>query len=150
MPDSVSDPAPSVADYDSFAAAYSASNENNRRRPGGPRRRMRVGPLMEALRGKDLVVSGVDLSPMVELARQRLGEEADVRVADLGAPLPYPDDAFDLVVASLSLHYRQHSSGTPGQRGRSLLHLLPVLRARSALNRWGASRDRGRGFPAAQ
>ena len=64
------------------------------------------GPLMEALRGKDAVVSGFDLSPaMVELARQRLGEDADVRVADLGAPLPYPDDTFDLVVASLSLHY---------------------------------------------
>jgi SAM-dependent methyltransferase len=42
---------------------------------------------------------------MVELARERLGEDADVRVADLGAPLPYPDDTFDLVVASLALHY---------------------------------------------
>lgn len=42
---------------------------------------------------------------MVELARQRLGEDAALRVANLGAPLPYPDDAFDVVVASLSLHY---------------------------------------------
>jgi ubiquinone/menaquinone biosynthesis C-methylase UbiE len=64
------------------------------------------GPLTEALRAKDAVVSGFDLSPaMVELARKRLGEDADVRVADLGAPLPYPDDAFDLVVSSLALHY---------------------------------------------
>jgi len=67
---------------------------------------VRVRPLAEALRAKDAVVSGFDLSPdMVELARERLGEDADVRVADLGAPLPYPDDKFDLVVASLALHY---------------------------------------------
>jgi len=123
MPDSVSKSAAPVADYDGFAAAYSASNENNLfnayyARPemirlAGDVAGLKIldagcgsGPLMEALRGKDAVVSGFDLSPaMVELARQRLGEDADVRVADLGAPLPYPDDTFDLVVASLSLHY---------------------------------------------
>ena len=123
MPDSVSNSAAPVADYDSFAAAYSASNENNLfnayyARPemirlAGDVAGLEIldagcgsGPLMEALRGKDAVVSGFDLSPaMVELARQRLGEDADVRVADLAAPLPYPNDAFDLVVASLSLHY---------------------------------------------
>jgi ubiquinone/menaquinone biosynthesis C-methylase UbiE len=123
MPDSVSKSAAPVADYDGFAAAYSASNENNLfnafyARPemirlAGDVAGLEIldagcgsGPLMKALRGKDAVVSGFDLSPaMVELARQRLGEDADVRVADLGAPLPYPDDTFDLVVASLSLHY---------------------------------------------
>ncbi|MDF2093706.1 class I SAM-dependent methyltransferase [Knoellia sp. 3-2P3] len=123
MPDSVSKSAAPVADYDSFAAAYSASNENNLfnayyARPemirlAGDVAGLEIldagcgsGPLMEALGGKDAVVSGFDLSPaMVELARQRLGEDADVRVADLAAPLPYPNDAFDLVVASLSLHY---------------------------------------------
>jgi ubiquinone/menaquinone biosynthesis C-methylase UbiE len=123
MPDSVNKSAAPVADYDSFAAAYSASNENNLfnayyARPemirlAGDVAGLEIldagcgsGPLMEALRAKDAVVSGFDLSPaMVELARARLGEDADVRVADLGAPLPYPDDAFDLVVASLSLHY---------------------------------------------
>ena len=64
------------------------------------------GILAEALRDKGAVVSGFDLSPiMVDLARGRLGEDADVRIADLGAPLPYPDDAFDLVVSSLALHY---------------------------------------------
>lgn len=121
MPDSVSKS--TVADYDSFAAAYSASNENNLfnayyARPemirlAGDVAGLEIldagcgsGPLMEALRGKGAVVSGFDLSPaMVELARERLGEDAGVKVADLGAPLPYPDDAFDCVVASLSLHY---------------------------------------------
>ena len=123
MPDSVNKSAAPAADYDSFAAAYSASNENNLfnayyARPemirlAGDVAGLEIldagcgsGPLLEALRGKDAVVSGFDLSPaMVELARQRLGEDEDVRVADLGAPLPYPDDTFDLVVASLSLHY---------------------------------------------
>lgn len=123
MPDSVSKSATPAADYDGFAAAYSASNDNNLfnayyARPEMIRLAGDVlgleildagcgsGPLMDALRAKGAVVSGFDLSPaMVELARQRLGEDADVRVADLGAPLPYPDDAFHLVVASLSLHY---------------------------------------------
>jgi ubiquinone/menaquinone biosynthesis C-methylase UbiE len=123
MPDSVKKSAAPVADYDSFAAAYSARNENNLFNAYYERPEMirlvgdvagleildagcGSGPLMEALRAKGAVVSGFDLSPaMVELARQRLGEDADVRVADLGAPLPYPDDRFDLVAASLSLHY---------------------------------------------
>ncbi len=123
MPDSVSTSAAPVADYDGFAAAYSASNDNNLfnayyARPEMTRLAGDVaglaildagcgsGPLMEALRDRGAVVSGFDLSPaMVELARRRLGDDADVRVADLGAPLPYPDDAFDVVVASLSLHY---------------------------------------------
>ncbi len=115
-------PAP-AADYDGFAAAYSARNDKSLfnafyERPemirlAGDVAGLEVldagcgsGPLTEALRAKGAVVSGFDLSPaMVELARERLGEDADVRVADLGAPLPYPDDSFDLVVASLSLHY---------------------------------------------
>ncbi len=114
-----------AADYDGFAAAYSARNEKSLfnayyERPEMVRLAGDVaglavldagcgsGPLSQALRAKGAVVSGFDLSPaMVELARERLGEDADLRVADLGAPLPYPDDRFDLVVASLSLHYVQ-------------------------------------------
>jgi ubiquinone/menaquinone biosynthesis C-methylase UbiE len=123
MPDSVNKSAATAADYDSFAAAYSARNENSHfnayyERPemirlAGDVAGLEIldagcgsGPLTEALRAKDAVVSGFDLSPaMVELARERLGQYADVRVADLGGLLPYPDDRFDLVVASLSLHY---------------------------------------------
>ena len=123
MSDSARSSAAPVADYDEFAAAYSASNDNNlfnayyarpeMLRLAGDVAGLEVldagcgsGPLMEALRARDAVVAGFDLSPaMVELARQRLGEDADLRVADLAAPLPYPDDTFDLVVASLSLHY---------------------------------------------
>jgi SAM-dependent methyltransferase len=42
---------------------------------------------------------------MVELARARIGERARVVRADLGAPLPFADAAFDVVVSSLTLHY---------------------------------------------
>ncbi|MDU0312253.1 class I SAM-dependent methyltransferase [Phycicoccus sp. M110.8] len=123
MPEPVSQSAAPVADYDEFAAAYSASNETNLFNAWYARPEMLrlagdvagldildagcgSGPLMRDLRDRGATVSGFDLSSsMVELARQRLGDDTDLKVADLGAPLPYDDDAFDLVVASLSLHY---------------------------------------------
>jgi demethylmenaquinone methyltransferase/2-methoxy-6-polyprenyl-1,4-benzoquinol methylase len=49
-------------------------------------------------------VFGIDLSPaMLEVARHKLGEHADLRLAD-AAQMPYADDSFDLVVAFLTLH----------------------------------------------
>ncbi|WP_037359363.1 class I SAM-dependent methyltransferase [Amycolatopsis orientalis] len=65
-----------------------------------------AGPLTAALRERGADVSGFDLSGgMLEIARQRLGPDADLRVADVAEPLPYADNAFDDVVASLVLHY---------------------------------------------
>nr|WP_225446990.1 class I SAM-dependent methyltransferase [Streptacidiphilus sp. PB12-B1b] len=114
---------PTVNDYDSFAEAYSTENESNLinahyERPAmlalaGDVAGRRIldagcgsGPLSAVLRERGALVSGFDASAgMVELARRRLGDGADLRVADLGSPLPYPDDAFDDVVASLVLHY---------------------------------------------
>ena len=47
-----------------------------------------------------------DLSLFVVVAPLALvGDGADLRVAELGSPLPYPDDTFDDVVAALVLHY---------------------------------------------
>ena len=110
-------------DYDSFAEAYSAENEVNLHnayyeRPAmlalagdvAGRRILDVGcgsgPLFAALRDRGAVMTGFDSSAgMLELARRRLGDDADLRVADLGSPLPFPDRAFDDVVASLVLHY---------------------------------------------
>ena len=57
---------------------------------------------------------------MVDLARQRLGEDADLHVADLGAPLPFADDEFDDVVASLVLHYLEDWSGPLAELHRVL------------------------------
>ncbi|MER8185905.1 class I SAM-dependent methyltransferase [Kitasatospora sp. NPDC094015] len=110
-------------DYDSFAEAYSAENEtgiNNAyyERPAilalaGEVAGRRVldagcgaGPLLAALRERGAIAGGFDRSTaMLALDRRRLGADADLRVAELGTPLPYPDDAFDDVVASLVLHY---------------------------------------------
>ena len=112
-----------VNDYDSFAEGYTAENETNLvnayyERPAmlalaGDVAGRRIldagcgsGPLSAALRERGAVVSGFDASAgMLELARRRLGDGADLRVVDLGGPLPYPDDTFDDVVASLVLHY---------------------------------------------
>jgi SAM-dependent methyltransferase len=115
---------PAVAnDYDSFAEAYSAETEANLingyyARPAiltlaGDVTGRRIldagcgsGPLFAALRDRGAIVTGIDTSTgMLELARRRLGDGADLRVADLGSPLPFPDGAFDDVVASLVLHY---------------------------------------------
>lgn len=112
-----------VNDYDSFGAAYSAENEVNLinahyERPAmldlvGDVRGRRVldagcgsGPLSAELRDRGAVVTGFDASAvMVGLARERLGADADVQVADLSAPLPFADGGFDDVTASLVLHY---------------------------------------------
>lgn len=49
-------------------------------------------------------IHGVDVSAaMLERARGRLGSDADLRLAD-ATDLPYADDAFDRVVASMMLH----------------------------------------------
>src|SRR5689334_23103101 len=112
-----------VNDYDSFAEAYSAENENNLvnayyARPAmlalaGDVAGRRIldagcgsGPLSAALRDRGAVVTGIDASAgMLALARRRLGADADLHVADLSDRLPFADGAFDDVVASLVLHY---------------------------------------------
>lgn len=114
---------PKVNDYSSFSEAYTAENDANLinahyERPAmlalagevTGRRILDVGcgsgPLFAALRDRGAVVSGFDASAgMLELARRRLGDGADLKVADLDGPLPYPDDTFDDAVASLVLHY---------------------------------------------
>src|SRR4029079_5816397 len=98
-----------ASDYDNFANAYAAENESNLfnayyERPAmlglaGEVAGRRIldagcgtGPMSAALRARGAVISGVAASSaMVDLARQRLGEDADVHVADLGAPLPFAD-----------------------------------------------------------
>jgi SAM-dependent methyltransferase len=122
VPADAADP-PGVNDYDSFAEAYAASSEDNLvnahyERPAmlalaGDVAGRRIldagcgaGPLFAALRDRGAIVTGFDKSAaMVELARRRLGDDADLQVAELGRPLPFPDGTFDDVTASLVLHY---------------------------------------------
>ncbi|WP_372457934.1 class I SAM-dependent methyltransferase [Streptantibioticus parmotrematis] len=109
--------------YDVFAEGYTTENEANLvngyyQRPAmlalaGDVSGRRIldagcgsGPLFAALRDRGAVMSGFDASAgMVQLARRRLGDDADLRLAELGGPLPYADDTFDDVVAALVLHY---------------------------------------------
>src|SRR3954468_14910438 len=95
-----------VNDYDGFAEAYTAENETNLvnayyERPAmlalaGDVAGRRIldagcgsGPLFAALRDRGALVSGFDASSgMLELARRRLGDFADLQVADLASPLP--------------------------------------------------------------
>ena len=110
-------------DYDSFAEAYSAENESSLihahyARPAilelaGDVAGRRIldagcgsGPLSAALRDRGAIVTGFDSSAkMLELARKRLGDDTDLHHAELGGPLPFPDAAFDDVIACLILHY---------------------------------------------
>lgn len=52
-------------------------------------------------------VTAIDASPkMIELAKQRLGETADIRQADLSKPLDFlKDESFDIVLSPLVLDY---------------------------------------------
>lgn len=110
-------------DYDLFAEAYTVENDTSLlnayyTRPAivdlsGDVAGRRIldagcgsGAVSEVLRDRGAIVAGFDRSAkMVELARQRLGDDTDLRVADISQPLPYPDGAFDDCVAALVLHY---------------------------------------------
>ena len=125
-----------VNDYDGIAEAYSAENEANLvnayyERPAildlagdvAGRRILDVGcgsgPLFAALRDRGAIVTGFDKSAgMIELARRRLGDVADLQVADLGSPLPFPDNTFDDVTASLVLHYLEDWGPAPQPASR--------------------------------
>lgn len=110
-------------DYDRFAPEYARNNETspfNARyeRPAilalaGAVRGLRVldagcgsgvhaGELVD--RGAD--VTGVDLSgDLLAIARERLGPDVPLHRADLAQPLAFGDNAFDLVLSSLVMHY---------------------------------------------
>ncbi|MFF5921949.1 class I SAM-dependent methyltransferase [Streptomyces flavochromogenes] len=138
-PSAVSAEPSKTNDYNSFAEAYAAANETNLvnayyERPAmltlaGDVAGRRIldagcgsGALFAALRDRGAVVSGFDSSAgMLEVARRRLGDGADLQVADLGSPLPYADDTFDDVTASLVLHYLE-------DWGPALAELRRVLR----------------------
>jgi ubiquinone/menaquinone biosynthesis C-methylase UbiE len=114
----------SAREYDAIAEPYSAHNAQSPfnayyERPTminllGDVEGQRVldvgcgsGQLTEWLVGHGATVTGIDVSPrMLELARQRVGSRARLMVADAAAPLSFADDAsFDVIVASLVLHY---------------------------------------------
>ena len=124
--------------YDAFAEAYARANENglfNRwyARPAvldllGDVAGKRIldagcgsGPLLSDLTDRGARVDGFDASPaMVGLARERLGREADLNVADLTRPLPYDSESFDDALAVLVLHYLEDWAGPLSELRRVL------------------------------
>lgn len=124
--------------YDTIAEGYAAENETSLvnayyERPAmlhlaGEVAGRRIldagcgsGPLFAALRDRGAIMSGIDVSAgMLEQARRLLGTAADLRVADLARPLPFPDGAFDDVVASLVLHYLEDWEPTLAELRRVL------------------------------
>jgi len=76
-----------------------------------------------ATRRTDLRLSGVDLSAdMITAATRNLapyGERASATVGDV-TRLPFPDDSFDLVVSSFSLHHWDHPEAAVPELARVL------------------------------
>jgi ubiquinone/menaquinone biosynthesis C-methylase UbiE len=116
----------SAAEYDAMAEDYTGDNDGGAfnalyERPAmlsilGDVTGMRVldigcgaGQLSHELIKQGAQTSGIDVSArMIELARRRLGDRIDLRVHDLSEPLPFADSSFDMVVASLVMHYLEH------------------------------------------
>lgn len=127
-------------DYDAFAAAYDADNEINAwnayyERPAilsliGEVRGLRVldagcggGAHAVALLERGATLTGVDSSAgMLEIARRRLGVHVPLLLADLNEPLPFGDEAFDLIIASLVMHYLPDWSLPLSEFNRLLSH----------------------------
>jgi SAM-dependent methyltransferase len=137
VPAGVSQPAEN--DYDGFAEVYTAENEasfmnGHYCRPAivdlagdvAGRRVLDVGcgsgPIAATLRDRGAIVSGFDSSAgMLEMARRRLGPDADLHLGDLAGPLPFPDGAFDDVIAALVLHYLEDWTGPLAELRRVLV-----------------------------
>jgi ubiquinone/menaquinone biosynthesis C-methylase UbiE len=67
-----------------------------------------TGGLLRELKRPRLKLAGVDISPrMIAEAKKRLGNTADLRVAD-SERLPWKAGTFDLVVTTDSLHHWPH------------------------------------------
>ena len=63
-----------------------------------------TGVLLELYQRYPCALYGIDSSPsMLEIARNRLGENAHLHLGDATA-MPYEDRSFDLVIAMLALH----------------------------------------------
>jgi len=119
----VDDSERSASQYDAMAAEYAADNATSPynalyERPAtmallGEPSCLRVlevgcgsGALTAWLVDQGATVTAMDVSPlMLGLARSLVGEKATLVLADLAKPLPFEDATFDVVVASLVLHY---------------------------------------------
>lgn len=76
-----------------------------------------------AQRRPDLRLTGLDLSAdMITAAERNLrpfGDRATAHVGDVG-DLPFPDESYDMIVSSLSLHHWDHPDEAAGELARVL------------------------------
>lgn len=125
--------------YDVFALAYAASTETNvwnayHEWPAGlamagdvaGKRELDAGcgagAHAAALLERGAWVTGVDSSAgMLAIAADRLGKAADLHLADLTDLLPLADATFDVVLASLVMHYSRDWEPTLSKFRRVLI-----------------------------
>ncbi len=128
-----------VNDYDRFAAGYTAHNDSSPwnalyERPAalgmmGDADGLRVldagcgaGAHARELQAGGATVTGFDMSAgLLEIARERLGPGVALHQGDLAEPLPFADGSFDVVLASLVLHYLEHWEPTLRELHRVLM-----------------------------
>ncbi|MFC2144535.1 class I SAM-dependent methyltransferase [Acidobacteriota bacterium] len=97
--------------YDAVVEPFNASLRRYVAKVAGPQEGMKVlevgcgtGTNLELFAEAGCEVSGLDLSPsMMELAKKKLGDRADLRLGDAAA-MPFDDGSFDLVLSFLTLH----------------------------------------------
>jgi ubiquinone/menaquinone biosynthesis C-methylase UbiE len=122
--------------YDAVVEPFNASLRGYVVRVAQPQIGMKVlevgcgtGANLELFAETGCEVAGVDLSPsMMDLARQKLGDRADLRLVD-AAEMPFADNSFDLVLSFLTLHEMPPATRAPvmneiirvaGANGRAL------------------------------
>jgi ubiquinone/menaquinone biosynthesis C-methylase UbiE len=108
----VSDPYRRIARfYDAVVEPFNATLRRYVVKVARPKEGMKVlevgcgtGTNLELFADAGCDVAGIDLSPsMMELAKEKLGDRADLRLGD-ASEMPFADNSFDLVLSFLTIH----------------------------------------------
>ena len=80
-----------------------------------------TGNLLSLINSRyDVQIAGVDLTPkMLNIARIKLGDEAELKVAD-SEKLPFDDNKFDMAICTDSFHHYPHPEKVLTEIGRVL------------------------------
>lgn len=80
-----------------------------------------TGEILRALVGKNARLAGIDLAPeMIRVALEKLGERADLRLAD-SESLPWEDHSFEAVLCADSFHHYPHPERVLAEMKRVLV-----------------------------